>query len=166
MHPTHKNLTFGWWSLLCWLAFGLFLEVMHGFKVGWYLDVANEARRLQLSLAHTHGTLIAVVNLVFAVGFQATTPPLGRLPAAAVCLRWAGITMPVGFLLGGLFPLGPDPGFAVVLVPIGGLLLFAGVLQAALALPGARGAASMPAGPPPPSGRPEPKPGKGKKQGA
>ena len=39
--------------------------------------------------------------------------------------------MPVGFLLGGLFPLGGDPGPGIVLVPIGGVLLLVGVLTMA-----------------------------------
>jgi hypothetical protein len=165
MHPTHKNQSFGWWSLLCWLALGMVLEAMHGFKVGWYLDVANEARRLQLSLAHTHGTLIAVVNLVFALAFRGAEHPADRLRTPSFCLRWAGILMPAGFLLGGLFPMGPDPGFAVALVPVGGLFLFAGVLQAARALPAPGGQAGAPAAPTPPA-HPEPRPGKGKKHGA
>ena len=41
--------------------------------------------------------------------------------------------MPAGFLLGGLVAYGPDPGFGIVLVPIGGALLFSGVLIAARA---------------------------------
>jgi len=129
MDPTHRNRSFGWWSLLCWLSLGLVLESLHGFKVGWYLDVANEARRLQLSLAHTHGTLIALANLAFAATARAGA---ARIARAGACLRWAGILMPTGFLFGGLFALGPDPWFAIVLVPVGGLLLFAGVLLTAL----------------------------------
>jgi hypothetical protein len=138
MSPTRRNLVFGWWSLLCWLSFGMLLEAMHGFKVGFYLDVDSDARRLQWSLAHAHGTLIALVNLAFAATARAAVGAAAERPLARAswCLRWAGILMPAGFLLGGLFPMGPDPGFGVVLVPVGGVLLFAGVLLAAKAQTG------------------------------
>ena len=142
---TRRNLTFGWWSLLCWLSLGMVLEALHGFKVGWYLDVVNDSRRLQWTLAHAHGTLIALANLAFAATFRAMDAAQRRLDTASWCLRWAGILMPAGFLLGGLFAMGADPGLPIVLVPIGGVLLFAGVLQAArtlAALDGAGGPAA------------------------
>jgi hypothetical protein len=128
--PTRQNRDFGWWSLLCWLTLGLALESLHGFKVGWYLDVTNEARRLQLTLAHSHGTLLALVNLAFAANVSVDGAPSSRVRSAARCLRWAGILMPAGFLLGGVFVAGPDPGLGIVLVPLGGVLLFTGILQA------------------------------------
>lgn len=132
METIRSNRHFGWWSLLCWLALGIVLEALHGFKVGWYLDVVNDGRRLQMSLAHTHGTLIALVNLAFAATVPADVA--AKLTGAAKCLRLAGILMPVGFLFGGIFAYGADPGFAVVLVPVGAVLLFAGVLMTARAL--------------------------------
>ena len=123
---------FGWRSLLVWLTLGLLLEGLHGCKLGWYLDVGNEARRLLLTLAHAHGTLLALVCLAFA----ATMPPEhgARLRRAGACLRWAGVLMPLGFLAGGVFALGADPGYAIVLVPVGGVLLLVGVAQAARAV--------------------------------
>jgi hypothetical protein len=42
--------------------------------------------------------------------------------------------MPVGFFLGGLFVYAGDPGLGILLVPVGGLLLFVAVLLTALAL--------------------------------
>src|SRR6266404_2898750 len=66
-----RNLRFGWWSLLIFLLFGGALETMHGFKIGWYLDVGNEVRRLMFTLAHAHGTLLALVNI--AAGLTART---------------------------------------------------------------------------------------------
>jgi hypothetical protein len=42
--------------------------------------------------------------------------------------------MPLGFLAGGVFALGADPGYAIVLVPIGGILLLAGVVDTARAV--------------------------------
>ncbi|HEX6810625.1 MAG TPA: hypothetical protein VF384_03275 [Planctomycetota bacterium] len=132
MDPLQRARRFGWWSLLVWLSLGLVLETMHGFKVGWYLDVVNDARRLMLRLAHAHGTLIALVNLAFAATIRASdaSPALAR---GATCLRWAGVLMPVGFLGGGIQIFGADPGFAIVLVPVGAVCLFVGVLAAARA---------------------------------
>jgi hypothetical protein len=154
MDVMQRNRSFGWRSLLAWLALGLVLEAMHAFKVGWYLDVVNDARRLQLTLAHSHGTLIALINLAFVATAR---PPDGvphALDRAGALLRWAGILMPLGFLFGGVFAMGPDPGFAIVLVPIGGLLLFCGVLLTVRAT----GAAAPAPGAPPPSGAKTAKP--------
>lgn len=129
MDATQRCLRFGWWSLLCWLTLGMGLEAMHGFKIGWYLDVGNEARHLQLTLAHSHGTLLALVNLLFAATLRDRASV--ALARAGWCLRAAGVLMPLGFLGGGLWPLGNDPGLAIVLVPFGGFCLFCGVLLAA-----------------------------------
>ncbi len=131
MDPLQRARSFGWWSLLVWLSLGMVLEAMHGFKVGWYLDVVNDTRRLMFTLAHTHGTLLALVNLAL-VATIARSPENERAVAkAATSLRWAAIAMPLGFLGGGIQILGADPGFAIVLVPIGGGLLIFGVLTAA-----------------------------------
>ena len=130
--PLMGSRSFGWWALLCWLSLGIALEAMHGFKIGWYLDVDSEGRRLQLTLAHSHGVLLALINIIFAMSLKGCTDT-ALLAKAAKFLKWAGILMPVGFLGGGLMSMGQDPGFAIVLVPIGGLLLFAGVLFAARA---------------------------------
>lgn len=121
---------FGWWSLLVWLSLGFLLEAMHGLKLGWYLDVGNDARRLLLRLAHAHGGLLALVVLAAAA---LPVPDAARSTYArgTRLLRWAAVLMPLGFLAGGLFPLGGDPGPGIVLVPIGGVLLLVGVLTMA-----------------------------------
>ena len=93
-------------------------------------DVGNDGRRLLLTLAHVHGTLLALVQLAFAATMPAGAPRLGR---AASCLRWAAVLMPLGFLAAGVFALGADPGLAIVLVPVGGALLLVGVFFAASA---------------------------------
>ena len=130
MDPVQRARSFGWWSLLVWLTLGLMLEGLHGFKVGWYLDVANDTRRLMFTLAHTHGTLLSLVQLAFAATMGSAASGLAR---AATCLRAASVLMPLGFLLGGLQFFGGDPGYGIVLVPIGGALLFVGVLLTARA---------------------------------
>ncbi|MBI4717616.1 MAG: hypothetical protein HY763_07415 [Planctomycetes bacterium] len=128
-----KHLRFGWWSLLCFLAMGLGLEALHGFKVGFYLDLAHETRRLLWTLAHAHGTLLALVHIGFAATLR-TTGEAAVSPRASGCLLGASILLPGGFFLGGLFPYDGDPGIGVLLVPVGALLLFAGVLLTAMAL--------------------------------
>lgn len=161
-----RNRSFGWWSLLCWLSLGMVLEAMHGFKVPWYLDVVNDARRLQLTLAHSHGTLLALINLAFVATARAPDHAPHALDRAGACLRWAALLMPIGFLFGGIFTLGADPGIAIVLVPIGGVLLFTGVLltvRTVAASPASAAVAAPPPPPPPPVA--EPKGGKPGKKG-
>ena len=130
----HRHLRFGWWSLLCFLSLGIALEAMHGFKLGYYLDTNNETRRLMWTLAHTHGTLLAIVHLVFAatVRILPENPKLRKL--ASPCLCGASVLMPGGFFLGGLWFYGGDPGLGVLLLPVGAILLLLAVLQTALAL--------------------------------
>jgi len=55
---TSRHLLWGWWGLLVFLSLGIILEALHGFKVGAYLDVGNETRRLMWTLAHAHGTML------------------------------------------------------------------------------------------------------------
>jgi hypothetical protein len=127
-----RHLRFGWWSLLCFLTLGIVLESLHGFKVGWYLDVANETRRFMWTLAHAHGVLLSLVNLAFAVSLPhlaADTVRLARL--ASPCLMGATFFLPGGFLLGGVVIHSGDPGLGILLVPVGALFLFIAVLLTA-----------------------------------
>jgi hypothetical protein len=128
-----RNLRFGWWALLAYLTLGIGLELLHAFKVRWYLDVGNEARRLLFTLAHAHGVLVALVNIAFGATLRerALAAP-GRL--AAPCLLAANVLLPLGFALGGVVTYGGDPGPGILLVPVGAALLFAGVLATALEL--------------------------------
>ena len=120
------NLRFGWWALLGWLTLGIALEALHGFKAGWLLDAGNETRRLMFRLAHTHGTLLALVNIAAALTTRATNPVV-LAPTTSFSLLWGAVLMPVGFLLGGIVTHGGDPGLGVWIVPFGALLLFYGV---------------------------------------
>ena len=128
------HLRVGWWSLLLFLTLGLILETLHGFKVGFYLDVSNSTRRLVWTLAHTHGTLISVLNLVFAMSIRLTPDwKESSRTLASRCLLGALVLLPLGFFLGGVFIYGGDPGIGVILVPPGALLLFLAVLLTARA---------------------------------
>ncbi|HIF96444.1 MAG TPA: hypothetical protein EYQ54_05360 [Myxococcales bacterium] len=126
------HLKIGWWGLLAFLSLGIVLEAMHGFKLGWYLDVSNHIRRLMLTLAHTHGALLSLVNLAFAATLfmrQAEETTSQRI--ASRSLACATILIPGGFFLGGLIIWGGDPGLGVVLVPLGACFLVVGVFLTA-----------------------------------
>ncbi len=124
----------GWWSLLVFLSLGIALEALHGFKVGWYLDVSSETRRTMWRLAHAHGVLIGLVHLALAGAVSLRNgPPAARLGAASRLLTAAGVLLPGGFLLGGLRVYGGDPWIGVLLVPLGAVALFAAVLLTARA---------------------------------
>jgi hypothetical protein len=84
------------------------------------------------TLAHAHGTLLALVNLGFGLTVRLVPEWTARPRAiASLCLRGATVTMPAGFFLGGMFIYSGDPGLGILLVPIGGVLLFIAVLLAA-----------------------------------
>ncbi len=130
-----RQMRFGWWALLAFLCTGVVLEALHGFKAGFYLDVSNETRRHLWTLGHAHGSLLALVNVVFGVCLAvvpAADPTARR--RAMMSLRAAAILLPGGFFLGGAVFYAGDPGLGVALVPLGALALFAGVFFAARSL--------------------------------
>jgi len=132
---SRRHFLVGWWSVFGFAGLGLLLEAFHGFKIGAYLDVSNETRRLMWTLAHAHGTLLGLVHIVFGL----TLVQLPRLPPAAVrlasqALVGASIFLPLGFFLGGVRFYAGDPGLGIALVPVGAVLLLAGVWQIARAV--------------------------------
>src|SRR5437899_8804855 len=97
-----RHLRYGWWSLLFFLTLGIGLEALHGFKVGAYLNPSNSTRRLMWTLAHAHGTLLALVNVVFSVTVRSAPSWDARLRTfASSCLLGASVLLPGGFFLGG-----------------------------------------------------------------
>ena len=64
---------FGWWLVVVSMALGTILEALHALKLGVYLDVSNETRRLLWTLAHAHGALLGLLHVAFATS-------LPRLP--------------------------------------------------------------------------------------
>ena len=90
-------------------------------------------RRLMFTLAHAHGTLLAVVNII--AGLTARNIErfeLQRSISSALIL--AAILLPGGFFLGGVVTYGGDPGLGVWLVPVGAVLLFYSIARIALDL--------------------------------
>jgi hypothetical protein len=116
-----RHLRTGWAALLFFATLGTLLELMHAFKVSWYLGVATESRRLMWTLAHAHGVALGLLNLALA----AVVPLLPRRlhPAASPSLVAGTILVPGGFFLGGLFVHGGDPGLGAVLIPPGALFV-------------------------------------------
>lgn len=130
-----RHLIAGWWSLLVFLTLGITLELLHGFKLTWYVGVDAETRRLMWTLSHTHGTLLSIIHIIFGqTSAKLPDPVQSGLGWSSLCLIGAGVLMPVGFFLGGLFTYSGDPGLGVLLVPPGGILLFLSVAMLARAV--------------------------------
>ncbi|MEQ9411810.1 MAG: hypothetical protein RIK87_29105 [Fuerstiella sp.] len=130
---TTLHLRVGWWSLLVFLSLGTVLELLHGFKAGWYLDVSNETRRLMFTLAHAHGTLLSLVHIAFAATIRLTangSPGKRRIASRALCV--SGVLIPAGFFLGGIQFYAGDPGIGILLLPAGAFLLFVSVFLIAM----------------------------------
>lgn len=121
--PPHLpvNLRVGLYALALFAAAGLILESLHGFKIGAYLDVGNETRRLLWRLAHAHGALLGLTNVVYALTARAF-PQLDDTLCARALLA-ALILMPLGFFLGGVFAHAGDPGASVGLAAAGGVAM-------------------------------------------
>jgi hypothetical protein len=136
MSRARLHLRLGWLWLAIFIAAGLVLEALHGMKVGAYLDLSQAPRRHMWTLAHAHGSLIGLVHLGLAATLHAR-PELedgraGRV--ASRCLIAAGVLLPLGFMLGGVWTFGGDPGLGVLLVPPGGVLLLLAAVVMARAL--------------------------------
>lgn len=117
---------FGWWSLFVFAASGLVLESLHGFRTPWLLDADVETRRVMFRLAHAHGALLALVNLALAATLRTGLVPVQSLPhprRLSSLLLFASTAIPAGFLLGGMWFFGSDPGLGIALVPAGAIAL-------------------------------------------
>ena len=100
-----RHIRIGWWSLLVFLSLGIVLETLHGFKLGYYLDVSNSTRRHMWTLAHAHGTLLALIHLGFAASLRMLLRAESErlLGWASALLSGATLLLPAGFFLGGPF---------------------------------------------------------------
>jgi hypothetical protein len=118
----------GWCGLLLFLSLGVFLEALHGFKAGFYLNLDQKIRREMWTLAHAHGTLLSLVNVAFAAGVtQFGRWTTARLKLVSLFLVDAAVLIPAGFLLGGIGAGESDPSLGILLVPFGAMLLFTAV---------------------------------------
>ena len=132
---SHRHLRLGWWWLFVFAGLGLILETLHGFKVGAYLNVSNETRRLMWRLAHAHGTLLGAVNILFALTLRTVSDSRFRdLRTISRLLVSASIMLPFGFFLGGVQFYAGDPGLGVLVVPVAAVLLLAALFMVASGL--------------------------------
>jgi hypothetical protein len=127
-----RHLRAGWWALLLYVLLGLLLEGLLAFKAGCYLDVGNETRRLMWRLAHAHGTLLSLINVVYGLTVRGT--PEVATGLASGCLLAALVLVPLGFFAGGIVVYGGDPGLAILVVPAGAVALAVGVATIARAM--------------------------------
>jgi hypothetical protein len=119
----------GWLGVTLWLTFGLLLESLMAYKTAAYLGDAT--RRELFRLAHAHGTLLHVLLIVAALSGSREYIQIPRSARAA--LRIGVLTLPIGFLLAGMWHPEGDPGIAIWLVPAGALLVIFGGFATALA---------------------------------
>ena len=82
-------------------------------------------------LAHAHGVLLSLVNVVYGLAADRFTEL--RRPLAARALLGALALLPLGFFAGGIAVRGGDPGFGIVLVPLGAAALIAALVSLTLA---------------------------------
>src|SRR5688572_3583770 len=125
--PALRHLRAGWWGLALFVVLGAILELLHAVKSPFFVDAGRETTRLLLRLAHAHGTLLSLVNVAYACTVHVRRET-GRAAVSAALLA-ALVLLPGGFLLGGLWAHGGDPGLGVVLVPGGAVLLFVAALS-------------------------------------
>ena len=123
---------FGWWMLLLFITLGIVLEGFHGFKVAIYVDVDYQIRRSMWRWAHAWGTLLSVLNVLFAAVW---TRYGDQMPSPARLARWlmvASVLIPAGFFGGGLFADELEMGWSAALVPAGVLCLTVSILMIAV----------------------------------
>ena len=91
--PTRALLRQGWISLAIWIAFGILVEGLVGYRIPALLDDLN--RREMFRLAHAHGTLLNIVLIIVAVCVRLELIRIGRL--AALGLRLAAVLCRLDF---------------------------------------------------------------------
>ena len=116
-----QHLRFGWSGLLVFAALGVALEALHAWKVGAYLGVDHETRRLMWTLAHALGIGLSLLQIAFAASLPLMAA--GPSPLTSRLLHAATVLVPLGFFLGGVNTFEADPGFGILLVPVGALAL-------------------------------------------
>lgn len=127
-----RHLRAGWWGLALYVLLGAVLELLHAIKSPVFVDAGRETTRMLLRLAHAHGTLLAVVNIAYALTVKAH--PAAARPLASAALLAALVLLPAGFFLGALWAHGGDPGLGVLLVPVGALAITVGAAVVARAV--------------------------------
>ena len=101
MARPRNHLKWGWAALFFAIVGGIALESLHAFKAEMLLGVDQETTRLMWRLAHAHGALLGVVNILYALTNHHKPLELKQGKAVSTALIMATILLPGGFLLGG-----------------------------------------------------------------
>lgn len=120
-----------WISLAIWIAFGILLEGFSAFRSAVVLD--DYVRRDMFRLAHSHGTLLNLVVITAAICARLDLIRLSR--SSSISLRTSVVVLPLGFFLAGIWHFKDEPGLAILLVPVGAVLLLVAAIQISLTLP-------------------------------
>ena len=120
-----RHLRIGYSGLLIFAVLGVALEALHAWKASAYLGVDHEARRLMWTLAHAHGLGLSLLQIAFAASLRLMAAE--KLLLASRLLNAATVLIPLGFFLGGVNTYEADPGFGILLVPVGALALLVGL---------------------------------------
>ncbi len=120
-----------WISLAVWIAFGILLEGFSAFRSTVLLD--DYVRRDMFRLAHSHGTLLNIVLITAAICARLDLIRLSR--SSSISLRTSVVVLPLGFFLAGIWLFKDEPGLAILLVPVGAVLLLVAAIQISLTLP-------------------------------
>src|SRR5262245_52493651 len=126
MDVASRHMRVGWWGLAVFVTLGAVLEAFHAYKSPFYLDASSETRRLLFRLAHAHGALIALINIVFALTVKQKPEASSRVASAALLASL--VLLPGGFFAGGIVIHGGDPGLPAALIPVGALALLLAVV--------------------------------------
>lgn len=116
-----RHLRLGWSLFFVAMTFGLTLESLLGFKVEFLM--LAPIRREFWSLAHFHGALFGLVNLVYVLWAENDYLSPKLTTHASLSLAAGSVLLPLGFFLGGLIHYEGDPGLGFVLIPIGAVCL-------------------------------------------
>lgn len=114
-----------WLGIGLWMLFGLLVEGLIGFRAPAYMT--DEVRRELFRLAHAHGTLLNLMILAAYLFLQNSSIVVPN--AAIISMRAGVVLMPLGFLLGGIWHYGSDPGLGIFLAPVGGIMVIFGVIS-------------------------------------
>jgi hypothetical protein len=115
-------------GIAVWMTLGVLLEGLIGFKTPAYLQ--DSVRRELFRLAHAHGTLLSL--LLLGIGLLCDRFELELNPAILWALRLGVITLPLGFLLGGVWHFESDPGLGIWLVPVSAVVVVFAIVGVAL----------------------------------
>jgi hypothetical protein len=113
---------YGFGLLFVSACLGFALELAHALKLSPYLDVP--LRRELLIWAHAHGVGLALVLLAYGASGAASVTNVKWLALGA-------LGMVSGFALASVDLHESDPGIAIVLVPVGALLVLRALFVAA-----------------------------------